>query len=61
MIDDSDQAAFYNQILSKRIDKDFQGRKFRIATDNINHILADQGESLLGKEHYLRNAAIESK
>ncbi len=51
----------YDQILSKRIDKDFGGKNFRIATDNVNHILADQGESLLGKEHYLRNAAIEKK
>lgn len=51
----------YDQILSKRIEKDFQGKSFRIATDNAELILADGGESLLGKEHYLRNSAIEKK
>lgn len=51
----------YDQILLKRIDKDFGGKNFRIATDDVNHVLADQGESLLGKEHYLRNKAIEEK
>lgn len=59
--DTLDSSTSYDQILSKRIDKDFGGRNFRIATDNVDHILADQGESLQGKEHYLRNAAIERK
>ncbi len=57
----TNSSSLYDQILSKRIDKNFEGKSFRIATDNINHILADQGESLLGKEHYFRNAAIEKK
>ncbi len=51
----------YDQILENRINRDFNGKKFRIATDNLDLILADHGESLLGKEHYLRNAAIEKK
>ncbi len=51
----------YDQILSKRIEKDFQGKSFRIATDNTDLVLADGGESLLGKEQYLRNDAIERK
>lgn len=60
-VDKSGDSSNYEKILSKRIDKDFGGKSFRIATDNVDHILADQGESLLGKEHYLRNAAIEKK
>jgi len=51
----------YEKILSDRVDRDFGGRNFRIATDNKDLILSDNGESLLGKEHYLRNAAIEKK
>lgn len=51
----------YDAILSKRVERDFNGKSFRIATDNIDFILSNNGESLLGKEHYLRNSAIEKK
>ena len=61
LILESDAVNRYDRILDTRFDKDFGGRSFRIATDNNELILADGGESLLGKEHYLRNAAIENK
>ncbi len=60
-ITNGNEMNFYDQILSKRIDRDFHGRNFRIATDNTEILLDDNGESLLGKEHYLRNASIEKK
>lgn len=61
IITQTSEPSSYDQILSKRIEKDFQGKSFRIATDNVELVLADAGESLLGKEHYLRNSAIEKK
>ena len=60
-IEYSESSGTYDQILSKRIDRDFKGKKFRIATDDTEFILSNNGESLLGKEHYLRNSAVEKK
>lgn len=42
-------------------EKDFHGEKFRIATDCSDLIFASNTQSILGKEYYLRNRAIEEK
>lgn len=40
---------------------DFKGEKFRIATDSTSLIVSPNNTSFVGKEQYLRNAAIEEK
>ncbi len=41
--------------------KDFGGKKFRIATDNPSLLVSGDINSVVGKEIYLRNKAIEEK
>ncbi len=52
---------FYNDKIKTLFDKDFGGANFRIATDSSDLIVSPNAQSLIGKELYLRNRAVEEK
>ncbi len=52
---------FYTSKIENLPNKDFEGKKFRIATDSSHLIFSGNTDSLVGKEYYLRNAAVEDK
>ena len=51
----------YSDKISNLPDKDFKNKQFRIATDSSALIFSGNSESIVGKEYYLRNAAVEKK
>lgn len=51
----------YFDMIKDLPDKDFKNKKFRIATDSAQHIFSSNTNSVIGKEYFLRNAAVEKK
>lgn len=48
-------------LLASFPDMDFQGREFRIATDDSSLFITSNNTSVVGKTKYLRNVAVEKK
>ncbi len=51
----------FSERLNSLYDYDFEGKKFRIATDSSDLFIPSNTTSLVGKEMYLRNRAVEEK
>ena len=51
----------YSAIVRDLPAEDFNGAQFRIATDSSHLVFSSSSESVVGKEYYLRNAAVEKK
>ncbi len=51
----------YSSLLENLPQRNFEGASFRIATDSTSILMPTNGSSVVGKEKYLRNKAIEEK
>ncbi len=56
----SEENPYYDKIQNLP-EKNFKNKKFKIATDSAQLIFSSNTNSVVGKEYYLRNAAIEKK